>query len=329
MKHTLIVLTAAVFIARTVFAADPGVTYEPPEGKANGKYVVLLAGDEEYRSEEGLPMLAKILSQRHGFKCTVLFSVDPKTGEIDPDNQKNVPGMELLDRADLVFLQFRFRELPDDAMKHFVDYVEAGKPMIAIRTATHAFRYPKESRSPYAKYSWDNREWAGGFGQQILGETWINHYGSHAHESTRGLINGMLRQHPVLHGVKDLWGPTDVYEARNLKPSDRVLVWGLTLSGMKADSTPNYDKAVMPIVWLRRNSSGDDRTGWSMTSTLGAAVDLEGADLRRMFVNAAYWMTGLDVPNNADVDYVDPYHPSFFGFGKYRRGVKPSDHALK
>src|SRR6185436_12387394 len=76
-------------------SAGQWVVYEGGEGPGKGKHIVLLSGDEEYRSEEGLPMLGKILSVRHGFKCTVLFSQDPATGVIDPNNQKNIPGMEL------------------------------------------------------------------------------------------------------------------------------------------------------------------------------------------------------------------------------------------
>ncbi|HEX8312620.1 MAG TPA: hypothetical protein VF614_14960, partial [Chthoniobacteraceae bacterium] len=74
----------AFTIAGSAVAADqPWVTYEGKEGAGKGKHVVLLAGDEEYRSEEALPQLGKILSQHHGFKSTVVFSISPQTGEID------------------------------------------------------------------------------------------------------------------------------------------------------------------------------------------------------------------------------------------------------
>ena len=73
-------------------AAD-GVVYEGQQGPGKGKQIVFLAGDEEYRSEEGLPMLAKILAVRHGFKCTVLFAINPADGTIDPLTLTNMPGM--------------------------------------------------------------------------------------------------------------------------------------------------------------------------------------------------------------------------------------------
>src|SRR6185503_21298548 len=107
----------AMFLGLGSALAGQWVVYEGKQGPGTGKHIVLLAGDEEYRSEEGLPMLGKILSERHGFKCTVLFSINPADGTIDPNNQTNVPGMHLIDTADLVICQFRFRELPDKDMK--------------------------------------------------------------------------------------------------------------------------------------------------------------------------------------------------------------------
>jgi type 1 glutamine amidotransferase len=309
-------------------AAD-WVVYDGKEGPGKGKHIALLSGDEEYRSEEGLPMLGKILSQRHGFKCTVLFSINPADGTIDPNNQTNIPGMHLLGTADLVICQFRFRELPDRDMKHFVDYVQAGKPLIAIRTATHAFNYTRNKQSPYAKYDFNSPSWPGGFGQQVLGDTWVTHHGIHASESARGLIDGTHAHSPILRGVKDVWGPTDVYGIIHLKPTDKVLLHGLTLKGMKPDSPPNYDKSLMPLVWTREYTWENGKTTRSLTSTIGAAVDLQSEDLRRLFVNACYSFTGLEVPSKADVSYVGEFNPTFFGFNKGKKGVKPADHELR
>src|SRR6476620_240415 len=112
-------LAALTMLAAPAFAADSPqwVTYEGKAGPGPGKHIVLMSGDEEYRSEEGLPQLAKILSERHGFHCTVLFSINPKSGEIDPKYLSNTPGIEALDSADLLIILTRFRDLPDDQMK--------------------------------------------------------------------------------------------------------------------------------------------------------------------------------------------------------------------
>ena len=100
--------------------------YAAKDGLGKGKRIVLIAGDDEYRSEEALPMLGKILAVRHGFNCSVLFPIN-KDGIIQPDYQENIPGMHLLKTADLVILGMRFRNLPDRDMKFFDDYLESGK----------------------------------------------------------------------------------------------------------------------------------------------------------------------------------------------------------
>ena len=163
------------------------VVFDGGDGPGKGKHIVLVSGDEEYRSEEALPQLAKILAKHHGFKCTVLFAIDPKDGTINPNVNDNIPGLEALETADLMVIFTRFRNLPDEQMKHIVDYVEAGKPIIGLRTATHAFNL--EAGKTYAAVDWhDSKEWDGGFGRQVLGETWISHHGDHGKQSTRGII---------------------------------------------------------------------------------------------------------------------------------------------
>ena len=120
-------------------AAAAGIVLEGDAGPGKGKQIVLVSGDEEYRSEQALPQLAKILAIRHGFKCTVLFAINRKDGTIDPDQRDNIPGLEAVDSADLMIIFTRFRDLPDEQMKHIVDYVDSGRPIVAMRTATHAF----------------------------------------------------------------------------------------------------------------------------------------------------------------------------------------------
>lgn len=319
----LLLLTACC-LAVPALAKD-WAEFKPAASQANGKRVVLLAGDEEYRSEESMPMLAKLLAQRHGFDCTVLFSQNPTDGTIDPVNQTNVPGFHLLDGADLVVCAFRFRELPDADMQHLASYLQAGKPIIALRTATHAFAYSRNLKSPFARWSWNSKEWPGGFGQQVLGETWINHHGDHGKESTRGVLDGQQIKHPVLRSVGSFWGPTDVYGIVNLKPTDTVLVEGLTLTGMKPDDAPNYRKPLMPLVWLRDYRWENGQTSRALTTTFGAAVDFQDENFRRLIVNGCFWLTGLEVPAKASVDYVGDYQPLYFGFGKFKPGLKPAD----
>ena len=300
-------------------------------GPGAGRHVVLVAGDEEYRSEEALPMLAQVLAARHGFRCTVSFATDPESGTIDPTNAVVQPGLAALDTADVLVLFTRFREWPDEDMAHFVRYVESGKPIVAIRTATHAFHYKRDPESPYARYDWRGEAWPGGFGRQVLGETWVAHHGAHGSQSTRGVLEPAQSKHPLLRGVADLWGPTDVYAVRDLPADAVVLVRGQVLEGMQPDSKPvegALNDPMMPLVWLRERPLQGDRTQRVVCSTIGASVDLECEDLRRLFVNAVFWSAGLDVPERANVEPVTPYAPTFFGFGKARPGVRAADFAL-
>jgi len=310
------------------------ITYEPKDGPAQGKHIVLLSGDEEYRSEQAMPMLAKILAQRHGFKCTVLFAVNPADGTVDPVTLTNIPGIEALDSADLCIMSLRFRELPDWQMKHFVEYLDSGKPIIGLRTSTHAFAYEINKQSAFAKFDWRSTQWLGGFGRQVLGETWVDHHGAHGAESTRGIINPPLKEHPILRGVADLWVPTDVYSVTHLPSDATVLVWGQVLSGMKPTDPPVVgpkNEHMMPVVWIRNYVGARGRTSKIVTTTMGAAVDLQNEDLRRLLVNASYWALGLDnkITAKANVDYVGEYHPLWFGFGKFAKGVRPESIDLK
>jgi len=299
-----------------------------------GKHIVLISGDEEYRSEEALPMLARILTMHHGFRCTVLFSQDPETGVIDPDQSHHIPGLEVLRTADMVVLFTRFRRLPDADMKHIVDYVERGGSMLGIRTATHAFAYEKDSDSAYAQWHWRSKSWPGGFGRQVLGETWVAHHGRHGSESTRGVQTDAGRQHPILRGVESIWGPTDVYAVSELPGDAVVLVEGAILKGMSPEDDPvegERNSPLTPIIWVRElEIEGSESKQRIACSTIGAAVDLESEGLRRAFVNACYWGARIEdrIPARSQVDLVGSYEPTMFGFGGYKRGVMPADHAL-
>jgi Trehalose utilisation len=331
---TLSALMVLLFLLNSHVQGSDRVVYQGTKGPGDGKHIVLVAGDEEYRSEEALPMLAKILAVRHGFKCTVLFALNPADGTIDPGNQTNLVGLEDLRNADMMVLFIRFREPADDRMKFFVDFVNSGKPFLGIRTATHAFAFDRNKQSPFAKYDWRSQSWPGGFGQQVLGETWIRHHGVHGKESTRGVINEHFKAHPILKGVSDIWGATDVYGIVHLPTDAQVLVYGQVLEGMSATDRPvagPKNDPMMPLIWIRNYTGETGKTSRVLCSTIGAAVDLESEGLRRLLVNACYWGLALErqVPARSNVDYVGNYQPSFFGFGKFRKGVKPSDHALK
>lgn len=321
----------ALVMSLPVQGADPWAVFKGADGPGQGKHVVLISGDEEYRSEEGLPQLAKILAKRHGFTCTVLFAIDPNDGTINPNVTTNIPGLEALDKADLMVILTRFRDLPDAQMKHVVDYVESGRPIIGLRTATHAFNI-KNSKT-YAHYSFNSQEWDGGFGRNVLGETWISHHGAHGKQSTRGIINKEERQHPIVRGIKDgdIWGPTDVYGVRLPLTGDSTpLVFGQVLTGMKPTDTPvegGPNDPMLPVAWARTYTGKAGKPARVFATTMGASQDLESEGLRRLLVNACYWATGLEdrIPEKTDVAIVGKFNPNPFGFGGFVKGRTPAD----
>jgi hypothetical protein len=312
-------------------AEDPWLTFEGGEGPGKGKHVVFVSGDDEYRSEEAFPMLARILSKRFGYKCTVLFAVDPITGTIQPDHPHNIPGTHLLAGADMLVIQVRFRELPDEQMAPIVEFTNSGKPIFGLRTSTHAFHYTRNKSSPYAKWSWASSDPAGGWGQAVLGETWISHHGVHGEQSTRGVINPSFATHPILRGCRDIWGPTDVYSVVHLAPTDQVLVHGQVLAGMSPTDKPvagAKNEPLQPLVWVRDYKGELGKTSRVICTTMGAAVDLQSEGLRRLCVNAVLWATGAEaaIEDATPVDFVGKYAPSPFGFGKHVTGKKPADY---
>jgi hypothetical protein len=312
-------------LATTALADDSWIVYEGKNGPGKGKHVVLVSGDEEYRSEEAFPMLGKLLAEKHGFKCTVLFAIDPKTGEINPNEQTNIPGIEAVDSADFLVLGLRFRELPDDKMKHLVDYVEAGKPLLGLRTSTHAFNYTRNKNSPYASWSFNSD---GGFGRKVLGETWINHHGAHGSESTGGVPAESAKGHPLLTGVEKVWGPSDVYGITQLPDDATVLIHGAVLKGMQPGDAPVEGKKndpMMPVAWVRDRDLGGGKKQKVICSTMGAATDFVEPGLRRFVVNSVYWGCGLPVPEKLDIEPVGDFKPTPFGFNTFKKGLKPAD----
>lgn len=318
-------------------AADQWVEFPGGDGPGKGKKIVLVGGDEEYRSEESLPMLARILSERHGFDCTVLFAIDPKTSEVDPGYNKNIPGLEKLRDADLMIIATRWRDLPAEQLKEIDAYLKSGRPVIGLRTATHALKPSDPEWAYYADgYKGDKKEWEGGFGRVVLGEMWISHHGDHKKESTRGLIAPGAEGHPILRGIKsgDIWGDTDVYGVRLPLPGDsQALILGQVLVGMKPTDPPVEGKKndpMMPVAWVKSYQIPGGEKGQAFTTTMGSATDLANEALRRLIVNAAYHLLFPVVPEGgADVTIVGEYRPSPYGFGGFAKGKKPEDFAGK
>ena len=304
------------------------LVYRGDAGPGVGKHIVWLAGDHEYRSEEALPALARIMARHYGFTCSVFFTTDAKTGFIDPGSS-NIAGLEALETADLLVVFLRFQDFPDSEMRHIAAYLDRGGPVVGFRTATHAFQI-KRPDARYLKYTWrgGDANYPGGFGRQILGETWVSHYGTNHKQSSRLLLQPDQASHPILRGVKDVWVQSGGYTADPM-PGSVILARGQILDGMTPDAPPAKDKQEMPVAWYRSYTGAAGRAGRVFTTTHGASEDLLNDGFRRMAVNATLWAAGLEAsiaPAN-DISFVGPYEPSTFSFGGHVKNQKPADMA--
>ena len=328
LPHPILTIAAAIisiFVSALPADANP-VIYEANPDIAKGKHLVLIGDDHEYRSEETIPALARILAKHHGFKCTVLFGIDAETGTIVPGHS-DIPGMEALDSADGVVIFGRFLALPDEQMKHFDDYLQRGGPIVGLRTSTHAFRYPADSDSKYARHDWVYKgdDYKLGFGYQILGQSWVGHYGKNHQQSTRIEIIPEKADNPILKGVSDIWVQAGGY---NAEPQDdwNILTMAQPLMSMEQNGEPDPEKPPMASEWTRTYKSGaDGKEGRAFTSLYGASEDLLNDGYRRMIINGVYWSLGLEDQIVADspIDFVGPYKPNTFGYG-FAAGIKPS-----
>jgi Trehalose utilisation len=306
------------------------LTYPGREGPGKGKHIVLITAEQEYRSEQSMPMMAKILSTHHGFDCTVLFGVNEK-GEVDPTAEvypkkgkesefkpHHIPGLQHLASADLVIFFTRLLTLPMNERELIVKYVDSGKPFIALRTANHGFHAALPYKINGKQVSWGN---------DVLGGSFMGHHGRWHADSTRGTIVDEQKQHPILSGVSDIWGNSDVYrtykEGTSLPADCTALVWGQPLMGRNPNDAPNTELEPLPVAWFKNWPTSEGKLARVFHSTMGSGTDLENAGLRRLIINAAYWGMGMESAINAtsSVDIVGSYKPLESGFNYAELGV--------
>jgi type 1 glutamine amidotransferase len=300
-----------------------GVVWEGDSGPGKGKHIVFIAGDHEYRGEETLPALARILAKNYGFKCSFFVTTNPGTGFIEPGSN-HISGLEALDTADLMVVFIRFQAFPDEQLKHIDDYLKRGGPVIGLRTSTHGFNGIKGT---YARFneSYKGDDFKNGFGRQILGEHWVGHYGKNHSQSSRFILETMQAEHPVLRGVSNVHVQCGGYEADPM-PDSVILARGEVLNGMKIDDLADPSKKQLPVAWVR-NYSKDNAKSRVFCTTHGASEDILNPGFRRMLINAHLWCLGMEsvIKPDANIEFVGPYNPVTFNFGGGRKGVKPAD----
>jgi type 1 glutamine amidotransferase len=284
---------------------------------------VFVTGDEEYRSEESMPMLARILHRDYGFRVTVCYALG-RDGTINPNNLENIAGLEAVDDADLLVLFTRFRKLPDDQLRHIVRYAESGKPMVGFRTATHAFRYGRGPHAAAMDEAWPI---------QVFGQKWITHHGhfGDGHELlTEVTINTQFQNHPVLRGVKPFRAYSWLYHVEggrdHLSGDCQRLLIG---RARKTSHEKELDRFPItnPVAWTKTSPPGSGRPARVFFTTLGHPFDFQLESMRKLAVNGILWALGMEdkiPPEGAKAQTVGDYDPNNSGFGnQFKPGRRP------
>jgi uncharacterized protein len=278
-----------IVVVTTFLAGVLGFAQEPP-------HVVFVAGDHEYRSEITLPLLARILETHHGFRTSLVMPVDDQ-GQVDPKADRNLRGLDALANADLAVFYLRWRTLPDDQMRKIIDYVQSGRPMIGLRTTTHAFR---NQTGEYAR-------WNDGFGRDIFGQRWLTHHGG---QSSTAVFPAII-PHPILRGVSAFTGRSWLYHVTPVHGEDtQALLLGRSLKSNQPADGPHPH--IQPVAWTKTYTGELEKTARVFFTTLGHPQEFADANMRRLVLNAVYWALGkeTEIPDDGvRVDLVGEYAP--------------------
>ena len=298
--------------------------------------VLFLTGDDEYRSEESMPMIADILERETGFETVIGYSLNEK-GEIDPNAAESLTHMEDLDDADLLVMFIRYRRPTKEQFQHFLDYLEAGKPIVALRTSTHGFRFAEDAGLNHWGYQNDPEQihsLAGGESvRELLGQTWITHHG-HFDDGDKPLTQVMIEKdavkNPILRGVEPFQAYSWLYHVHGggdaLAGDPEILLEGKSLRSQKEEKGQLDRYPIQnPIAWTK--TYGDKPESRVFTTTLGHPYDFKEASMRRLVLNGILWALGREdeIPADGfDVSLDAPYEPNNSGFGdKFKPGMRP------
>ncbi|MEM9644537.1 MAG: hypothetical protein AAF989_06055 [Planctomycetota bacterium] len=330
-KRGWIAATFVLFLAPASMAET--LVYEGGDGIGHGKHIVFIANDHEYRSEQTCPALAKILAKHHGFRCTVLFGLDD-SGFIKA-GAKNLPGLEALKDADMLFFFTRFMNLPDDQVDHLVEYFERGGPAVGVRTSTHCFN---GQSGKWAKLNFDytGEDYYGGLGKQVFGLTWNkavpgqSHYGTNHQMGCRITADSGASDHPIMTGVGPIHAYSGAYSSQ--PPAGAVpLLEVQVLNTFEPSDDINTEKPIVNAGWTRDSytaPSGNSKDARIVYTSFGASEDLLNANARRFLVNACLWAGGWEkqIKDDLNVDLVGGYFPTPYGNGSFfSEGVRPTD----
>lgn len=290
---------------------------------AQGPHIVFVIGDEEYRSEESMPMLARILQRELKARITLCFPVD-SAGNINPNVNNNIAGLEALETADLMVAYLRWRKLPAAQLKYITDYVEKGKPVVGFRTSTHSFLYENNPELAYLNNEWPASLW---------GQQWIVHHG-HFDDGKNPLTAVSLRagtKSPILRGVKPFLAYSWLYHVDGgkwkLQGDYSVLLDGKSLKSKHEMEGKLVEYPLnQPVAWTKTYASKSGKKGRVFFTTLGHPFDFLDENMRKLAVQGIYWALGKEnqIPyQGIKVHWEGTYQPNNSGFGqKYKQQMK-------
>ncbi len=217
----------------------------------NRKHLVVLCAEKEYRTNESLPKFAK---EHLSDDFRISFVWD------DADDRNNLPGMEVVEDADVLLVSVRRRTLPTAQLKFVRDHVDAGKPVVGIRTASHAFCL--RGKEPAAGLeNWTE------FDKQVFGGNYTNHHGNGPKTS---VSLAQQSRESVIHlnvDASKIVGNGSLYKVSPLAETATPLLTG---------SIPSADAE--PIAWVNQRSDG----GLSFYTSLGHIDDFANTEFQKM-----------------------------------------------
>jgi type 1 glutamine amidotransferase len=212
--------------------------------------VCLVSGSAEYKSDESLAAFQQYLETNYNAVCTRAFG---------KDKGDDLPGIEALDSSDVMVLFTRRLTLPPDQMAHVRKFIDAGKPLVGIRTASHAF----ENWQPEVK----------ALDREVLGGSYIGHYGADAPAK----LEWKQPDHPILKGISSFTTTGKLYKNPNLAADVALLATA---------STGDYTE---PVAWTR------SRRGRVFYTSLGIPDDFQLEPFRKMLAQAVFWVANRNV----------------------------------
>lgn len=267
MKSKLVLVCAvcvATFLSLALLAAPP----KRPN-------IIFVSGDHEYGSEETFPLLAAELEKNYGMQATVLKSSP------DENAEENIPGLEALAKADLAVFFLRWRRLPGDQVEHIRKYLNSGRPVVAFRTTTHSFNYPKG----HPMEVWNS------FAPDYIGGPpgWGNGHYHYGHKSSTDVrVVPGVEADPILTGVDKAFHVRSwLYHVLPYPPADaKQLLIGRAVDSEKKDAAEN------PVAWTWKNKVG----GKVFVTTMGHPEDFQVESFQRLVINGIHWAVGKPVP---------------------------------